>query len=122
MTLLHEVCEIQKQAAAAGFEWDHVDQIFDKIKEEALELQLELKGQNTSAIQEELGDLLFAAIGLSRFLQLDPESILEKALAKFKGRYSNMLRIAKSKKLNFEKLSSEEKETLWQESKKIALY
>lgn len=79
--------KIQKRAARVGFDWDQVAPVIDKIDEELAEFREAIDEEYTSAIEDELGDLLFAATNAARHLKIDPEQALKKATAKFERRF-----------------------------------
>jgi MazG family protein len=86
---LHRANEVQKRAARQGFDWDRLPPVLDKIEEELQELKrlLPARDADPAAIREELGDLLFAAVNLSRFLGHQPEDVLHESIAKFARRF-----------------------------------
>lgn len=77
--------KVQKKAAKVGFDWDHISGALDKLSEEAEEVRAAVSGDGDPA--EELGDLLFAAVNVSRFLNVDPEDALHAASDKFAVRF-----------------------------------
>ncbi|HTS91074.1 MAG TPA: nucleoside triphosphate pyrophosphohydrolase [Stellaceae bacterium] len=80
--------KLQKRAARVGFDWPAVPPIFDKIEEEIGELRREIiKGGGPDRLEDELGDLLFAAVNLARRLAIDPEQALRGASRKFERRF-----------------------------------
>ena len=116
-----EAYELTRRAAKIGFDWDNVDGIFDKIEEEKLEILSAIGGQknNTRArIEEEAGDLLFAAVNVARFLDVNPEIALKKANRKFKDRISWMEGAARSEGKRLADLPRALMEELWDRSKK----
>jgi MazG family protein len=114
---LLEAFQISRRAARVGFDWDEVGGVFEKLKEEIAELQKALTPLNRESVEEELGDLLFTVVNLSRFLGLDPEVTLKKSNRKFKQRFMAMEVEATSAKVDLSKLSKEELEELWQSAK-----
>jgi len=108
-----EALQLTKKAARTGFDWAEAAGILDKIREEAAELQSELEGKNQANIEEEIGDLLFAAVNLARFLKIDPEIALKNANKKFVGRFQEMERVAGVSGRRFQDVPREEKESLW---------
>lgn len=86
---LTRALKLQKRAARVGFDWTRADEILDKIEEEIGELRIELKrGQrDAAAVQDEMGDLLFALVNLARRLEVDPETALRGTNAKFDRRF-----------------------------------
>lgn len=104
---------LQEKTAQVGFEWDHIDQVWEKVTEELQELKEAVK--NKEKEEEELGDLFFALINYSRFLKIDPESALEKCNRKFKSRFEY---IEKNAGRPLTEMSLEEMDELWNEAKK----
>jgi len=87
--------QLTRRAARIGFDWDDAEGIFEKIREEGAELRHALETKDQRRIEEEIGDLLFAAVNLARFVQVDPEIALKKANAKFASRFRAMERLAR---------------------------
>jgi uncharacterized protein YabN with tetrapyrrole methylase and pyrophosphatase domain len=112
-----EGLQITKKAARTGFDWDDAAGIFDKISEETGEIQHALKAGDRPKVEEELGDLLFAAVNLARFLHVDPEIALKNANAKFVRRFHEMERLAVDGGRKFENVPRAEKEALWLSAK-----
>ena len=110
---LLEGLQLTKKASRAGFDWDGIEGIFDKLDEEILELRRATESNHPAKVEEELGDLLFAAVNLARFVQVDPEIVLKRANAKFLRRFQEMERLASDSGCNFEKLARADKEALW---------
>jgi tetrapyrrole methylase family protein/MazG family protein len=113
-----EGLQLTKKAARTGFDWDDVAGIFDKMSEETSEIQHALKSGNQPKIEEELGDLLFAAVNLARFLHVDPEIALKNANVKFVRRFQQMERLAAESGRAFEDVPRLEKENLWAAAKR----
>ena len=95
MPAMLEAGKLGSRAAKVGFDWPDAEGLFDKLQEEIGELQAELHAAagepiRDSAIEEELGDLLFTAVNLARHLKVDPESALRAANAKFRRRFAAM--------------------------------
>lgn len=82
--------KLGKRTAAVGFDWADRDGVRDKIHEELAELEEAVGGRESSAIEEEFGDLLFAVVNLSRHLDIDPEQSLRGANDKFERRFREM--------------------------------
>jgi MazG family protein len=115
---LLEAFQLSRRAAKVGFDWEEVDGIFEKIKEEVVELQNALAPLDRHAVEEELGDLLFTVVNLSRFLGLDPEVTLKKSNHKFKQRFIEMESEAIIQTLDLSNLSKKELEELWSAAKR----
>jgi tetrapyrrole methylase family protein / MazG family protein len=113
-----EGLQLTKKAARTGFDWDNAAGILDKMREEIAELQGELDGKAATKIEEELGDLMFAAVNLARFLHVDPEIALKNANAKFVRRFHEMERLAQATGRKFADVPRAEKESLWDAAKR----
>jgi len=110
--------QLTRKASRIGFDWEDARGVFEKIQEETDELRRVLKEADPLKTEEELGDLLFAAVNLSRFLKVDPEIALKKANAKFARRFRAMERLAWESGREFKDLPREEMEALWNAAKK----
>ena len=106
--------KLQKRAAKEGFDWKDANGNLKKVKEELIELSHEIKAQNKKKIKEELGDLLFSCINLSRKLGLDTETVIRDSNRKFEKRFKKMEKQMNKKKLEWN-LRNLEKQ--WQNSK-----
>jgi len=84
---LHRALRIQDKASAVGFDWDDIRDVWQKIHEEADEMEIAAKDSNPDALEEELGDLLFSIVNVSRHLKINPENALRKANDKFIKRF-----------------------------------
>ena len=113
-----EANKIQKKVASAGFDYKNELEALNKVYEETKELEIELVSKNKKKIKEELGDLLFATLDLSRKLNLNPELILKKSNQKFSKRWRKLEKLAIKKKLELNKLNIEKYNLLWSISKK----
>jgi tetrapyrrole methylase family protein/MazG family protein len=114
---LLEAHQLTRKAAQVGFDWETVDGIFEKLTEEASELREALAGPDRQRREEELGDLLFVAVNLARFLGFDPEVALKKSNAKFKSRFQWMELKADESKMNLAQLSKGDLESFWEIAK-----
>lgn len=110
--------QLTRKASRIGFDWDDAGGIFEKMQEETAELKKALGGPDQLKTEEELGDLLFATVNLSRFLKIDPEIALKKANAKFSRRFRAMERLARKNGREFKDLPREEMEVFWDAAKK----
>jgi len=111
--------QLTRKASRIGFDWEDAGGVFEKMREETEELKKVLGNQDDRRIEEELGDLLFAAINLSRFLKVDPEIALKKANAKFARRFRAMERLARESGREFKDVPREQMETYWDAAKKL---
>ena len=104
--------KVQKKAAKAGFDWPDVSGAFDKLSEETDELKRAMNGDGDKT--EELGDLLFAAVNIARFLDIDAEEALERASKKFVRRFIAM---EEASDRDLRTMSLAELEALWEQVK-----
>ena len=108
---------IQQKVKQVGFEWEHIDQVWDKVEEEMNELKVEVEAKNQDKMEAEFGDVLFSLINYARFLNIDPETALERTNKKFKYRFELMESHAKENGLDLASLSLAEKDALWNKIK-----
>jgi XTP/dITP diphosphohydrolase len=113
---------IQEKAKQVGFEWEHAADVWKKVEEEMGELQEAVQSEKKADIEEEFGDLLFSLVNYARFLQVDPESALEKTNKKFIQRFQEMEALAIGKARNLSDMSLAEMDELWNEVKKKRLH
>jgi tetrapyrrole methylase family protein/MazG family protein len=114
---LLEAYQLTRVASRIGFDWESRDGIFEKLLEEFHELQVALDIGDKSDIEEELGDLLFICVNISRFLGFDPEVVLKHSNLKFKHRFQHMEREAAGNGQGLANLSKDELEALWDSAK-----
>jgi XTP/dITP diphosphohydrolase len=108
---------IQEKVKHVGFEWENKEQVWEKVEEEIAELKVEIEANDQEKMEQEFGDVLFSMINYARFLNIDPETALEKTNKKFKHRFELMESYAKEHGLDLAKMSLMEKEALWQRMK-----
>ena len=111
--------KIQKKVASVGFEYKNDLEAIAKIEEEIKELKIEIKNKNKKKIKEELGDLIFATLDVSRKLKLDTEIILKNANSKFSKRWKKVEKIAKHENLNLKNITLEGYNKIWNKVKKM---
>ncbi len=114
---LMRATKIQKKAADVGFDWQNSDGAFDKLYEEFDELQEAVGQGSRESIEEEFGDLLFAAVNVSRFIKTDAEEALTKASDKFLSRFSKVEAIAAQRGIDMKSASLETLDKIWDEVK-----
>lgn len=103
--------KVQKKAAKAGFDWPDVSGALEKLAEETGELREAI--QEGTNVSEELGDLLFAAVNVARFVKADPEDALSAACDKFARRFRGVEDAARSQGRALEDMTLEEMDALW---------
>jgi tetrapyrrole methylase family protein/MazG family protein len=110
--------KVQRKAASVGFDWDDASGAWPKIAEETAELQAAMAGSGSDAeVFEELGDLLFAVVNVARHLNVDPESALRGATAKFRDRFEAVEELAAERGLDLHDLDLPALDALWDEVK-----
>ena len=135
MPALMEAQKISSKAAHAGFDWPHIDGLFEKLAEETAELQQQidqappdtLKPESRASIPEDLrarledevGDMFFVLVNIARYLSIDPESALRSTNRKFRRRFGWMEEQLHKKGKTLEQSTMEEMESLWQEAKAL---
>jgi len=110
--------QLTRRAARIGFDWESIEGVFEKMAEESAELREALGAGQPERVEEEVGDLLFAAINLARFLQMDPEIALKKANAKFSRRFREMERLSAANGRALAEVPRGEMESLWEQAKR----
>ena len=116
---LVKASRIQDKAAGVGFDWDNIDDVFAKVKEEIEELHAEVKAQKHTAIEAEFGDVLFSLINYARFLKVNPEDALERTNKKFITRFQYLEHKAAESGKSLRDMTLAEMETYWQEAKGV---
>jgi MazG family protein len=116
---LLEAFQLTRKAAGIGFDWKNLVGIFTKLQEETGELRRALaeREKDPSRIEGEVGDILFVAVNLARFLKLDPELALKKANAKFSRRFREMERLAREQGATLAQVPRPQMESLWDQAK-----
>ncbi|MEZ0360780.1 MAG: nucleoside triphosphate pyrophosphohydrolase [Hydrogenobacter sp.] len=111
--------KLQDRASLVGFDFENLQQVFDKIQEEIQELKEAIKEGNKDNIQHEIGDVLTAVVELSRFLKVDAELALQKANDRFERRFRYMEKKAKEMGIELKDMSLKEMDGLWLEAKRF---
>jgi XTP/dITP diphosphohydrolase len=110
---------IQDKVAGVGFDWEEPQHVFEKVQEELGELQEEVNQNNQDAIEAEFGDVLFSMINYARFLNVDPESALERTNKKFIKRFKYLENASRVLGKPLSEMSLEEMDRHWEAAKKI---
>jgi nucleoside triphosphate diphosphatase len=108
---------LQERAARVGFDWSRIDEALPKLDEEMAEFKESLKQKDADGIEEELGDIFFMLVNISRFLGVNPENALRKTISKFVHRFRHIEEHAANTGRALNDMTLEEMEKLWQESK-----
>jgi nucleoside triphosphate diphosphatase len=113
---LLRAAKLSRRAARIGFDWPDADAVIDKIEEELAELEFAMAGDgDQAALEEEVGDLLFAAANLARKLDIEPETALRRATAKFERRFRQVEALARARGIGRD---LDALEALWNEVKR----
>ena len=110
---------IQEKARGVGFDWDDKHQVWDKVKEELMELKTEIDKGDEKKTSDEFGDFIFSLINYARFVNVNPENSLEKTNQKFIKRFQYMEKQIKSKGQDLSDLTLKEMDVYWNEAKAI---
>ena len=116
---LVKASRIQEKVAGVGFDWEHSDQVLEKVEEELGELKTEIDNKNQDAIEDEFGDVLFSLINYARFLDINPENALERTNKKFIKRFQYLETKAKSLQKSLSEMTLAEMDVYWEEAKKL---
>jgi XTP/dITP diphosphohydrolase len=108
---------LQEKAKQVGFEWDHREQVWDKVKEEMEELQEAVASADETKIEEEYGDLIFSLINYARFLHIDAENALELTNKKFISRFNQMEAAVLQEGRDLTAMSLDEMDAIWNKIK-----
>jgi tetrapyrrole methylase family protein/MazG family protein len=108
---------LQERAARVGFDWNHLNDALPKLDEEIAEFKESLKEENAGKIEEELGDVFFTLVNISRFLGVNPDEALRKTISKFIHRFRYIEEHAANAGRSLNDMTLDEMEKLWQESK-----
>ncbi|KNF07810.1 MazG family protein [Gottschalkia purinilytica] len=109
--------KIQKRAADVGFDWNDISGAIEKLHEEFQEVQYELNENNKERIEEEIGDFIFATVNVCRFLDIDPENALNKAINKFIERFEFIEKESIKMDKDIKTMNLEEMNSLWDKAK-----
>ena len=114
---LMRATKLQKKAADVGFDWSDVSGALDKLEEEIAELRAAISAKDSENTAEELGDVLFSAVNVSRFIKTDAEEALTAASDKFLARFTKVEALASEREIDMKSVGIEELDKLWDEAK-----
>jgi nucleoside triphosphate diphosphatase len=114
---LLQALKLQTRAATVGFDWDDIDEVLRKIAEETREVSDAVAARDMAAVEEEIGDLLFAVVNLARHAGVDPESALRGCNGKFRRRFGHVESQLAATGRPLAGTPLEEMEALWQDAK-----
>ena len=112
---------MQDKARHVGFDWEKKEQVWDKVKEEFSELQVEIANLDKDKAEAEFGDLLFSVINAARLYGINPDNALERTNQKFLRRFNYLEEHTLKKGIQLKEMSLEEMDVIWDEAKKLGL-
>lgn len=112
---------IQQRVARVGFDWEKTEDVLAKVREELDELAEAAQEGDKAAVEEELGDLLFAVVNVARWCEADPENALSKTVRKFRRRFNYIEKTVHGNGNTLEGTSLEEMDRLWEQAKGLPL-
>jgi tetrapyrrole methylase family protein/MazG family protein len=108
---------LQDRAAQVGFDWDKIEEILRKLDEEIKEFKNAVDTKKRNEIEDELGDILFMMVNISRFIGVNPEDALRKTISKFISRFHYIENTAANQGKNLTDMTLKEMDVLWDEAK-----
>jgi tetrapyrrole methylase family protein / MazG family protein len=117
MPALMMAFRVGEKAAGVGFDWHHAPEVLEKVSEEISEIRAEMGRGDKGALEDEIGDLLFATASLARKLDIDPERALKRALEKFRARFALLEDEVRQSQRPFGAYTLDELEAIWQRVK-----
>ncbi len=115
---MERALKLQQKAKKVGFDWSNKDECFKKVEEEFYELKEALDSNNKNSIKHEIGDLIFAVINLSRFVDINPSEALRKTSLRFEKRFNCIEDTLKKEHKTLQDTDIDKMEKIWQECKK----
>ena len=110
---------IGEKAAATGFDWEHKEDVWAKVKEELMEVDAELEAKDKEKLTDEMGDMFFALINACRLYGIDPEGALERTNKKFIRRFEHLEHRAEEQGKSLREMTLEQMDGYWNEAKEI---
>ena len=110
--------KITKKASQVGFDWENIDGVLKKIEEELKELKAALKSKEKDQIKDEMGDIIFSLVNLSRFVEINADEALRSSIKKFTDRFSHIEEKLKDQGKTPSDATLEEMDRLWDEAKR----
>lgn len=118
MPALVKANRIQEKASGVGFDWEHREQVWEKVKEEIAELAHEIEQGDAFRMEAEFGDLFFAMVNAARLYGIDPETALERTNIEFIRRFNFLERQTLLKGRNLKEMTLAEMDLIWEEAKR----
>lgn len=109
---------LQEKSKTVGFEWENIEQVYEKVEEEMMELKEAVKTGDHNKIEDEMGDVFFSLVNFARFLQVDADSALERTNKKFIRRFMAIEAVATAQNKALQDMSLTEMDAIWNDIKK----
>jgi XTP/dITP diphosphohydrolase len=110
---------IQDKVSGVGFDWEKPEQVWEKLEEELVEFQDEVKAKDAKKMEDEFGDVLFSMVNYARFLDINPENALERTNKKFIKRFQYLESKSKEMGKTLKEMTLAEMDVFWNEAKKV---
>ncbi len=117
LSALIKANRVQEKVRAVGFDWDHKEQVWDKVEEELTELRTEINNDKQDKIEQEFGDLLFSVVNAARLYDVDPELALERTNKKFIKRFDYLEKQTIKKGKSLKDMDLKQMDKIWEEAK-----
>ena len=114
---LVKAMRVQEKVSGIGFDWENIDQVFEKVEEELLEFKHEIRNNDKGLIEGEFGDVLFSLVNYARYLNINPENALDRTNKKFIKRFKYLENSAKTNNREISEMSLNEMNIIWNEAK-----
>lgn len=112
---------MQDKARGVGFDWDHREQVWEKVQEEIDELKMEINSMDSDKMESEFGDVFFSLINAARLYQINPDTALERTNHKFRSRFNYLESKTLQQGRSLKNMTLEEMEIIWSEAKMLEL-
>ncbi len=119
LSALLRAYRMQTKAATVGFDWENVHQVWEKVEEELNELKESINHGSQGEVEMEFGDLLFAIVNISRFINVNPEDALRMTIQKFSGRFRQMEQEVADSNRSLHDMNLQEMDQIWDKIKKV---
>lgn len=116
---LVKAIRIQEKAKGIGFEWEHAEDVWNKVEEELGEVKMAIEKNDQNEIEEEFGDLLFSLVNYARFIKINPENALSRVNNKFVERFKLMEELMDAENVDISSSTLEVMDTYWERAKLV---
>lgn len=116
---LIKACRIQEKVSAVGFDWDVREQVWDKVREELGELQVEIEKGDNDKMEQEFGDYIFSLVNAARLFGINPETALERTNQKFINRFNYLESKTIRQGRSLKDMNLEQMDEIWDEAKRL---